>query len=460
MKNYQKIGLGIVLFTILAGLVSINTVKAGNGISKAERDKFDKLMGVGCVGTSDKQSINCHCESALYCKLSNGSYGNDKNKPVNFNYKTTSVGYFKAYSYFFRDYLGHTVSIKKGSDNKTYGRNGNYTAMGQSSNEVKAILHPRLTNVKKGMCQGTSGGWSAWSQGKFYQSLSCVNHGYTRQILFTGPYHPRAYSKVTSRYSNSYINGCGNTSGNSVGFPYNWCTIKMYVKQGAYKGRFKSKTKYKHITMTGELESKPDRTMKFYTPYIYVNNANNQDINLIINSNWNQYSNIEPDFNQKNGWNLKANNNQFVDAENNKTYDHLYYELGMKQISLVRQGQNFSSSVELFSFLNESNFFNKLGLTETQKQNAISSVKKDLPESQNYYLTILDSEAIADISELSISPVPEQVIRKYFAVYPTLLPVATNGDLSYPETEEITNKYTLLETGEIIVQPNIYVIWK
>lgn len=140
--------------------------------------------------------------------------------------------------------------------------------------------------------------------------------------------------------------------------------------------------------------------------------------------------------------------------------DPLYYELALNQITLNRHGRNFSSYAEVMSFLEDGDFFVNLNFTEEEKNNSLEVVREKLTSSaQNYYLTILSSESVAQISELNIIPEPEELVRNYFAIYPSDVPVATTGDLVYPQAPAKSG-YAVWEYGEMIVQPEMQIFWE
>ena len=82
-----------------------------------------------------------------------------------------------------------------------------------------------------------------------------------------------------------------------------------------------------------------------------------------------------------------------------------------------------------------------------------------MPAASSYYLTILTPEAISEISDTVIDPNPETLIRRYFAIYPTETPVLTAAGLDYPEVE-LDQGFTVRDYGEIIITPDMFVLWQ
>lgn len=148
--------------------------------------------------------------------------------------------------------------------------------------------------------------------------------------------------------------------------------------------------------------------------------------------------------------------NLTVDGSKQK---QLFYELAMSKIDLSRSGINFASKESLEAYLKHSDFFSRLHMNDKEKQNSLEYLLPRLSDSPNYYLTILSDDAIKSLSNLTVTPVPEQLVRTYYAVYPTVSPVKTEGELQYPSAFD-QSKPTVKEYGEIIVKPEMYVFWK
>jgi hypothetical protein len=169
------------------------------------------------------------------------------------------------------------------------------------------------------------------------------------------------------------------------------------------------------------------------------------------------YASQNPQFNIENGWELENKDwKLFVEWEQQ---EYLFYELAYNSITLTRNWRNFTTKEELIDFLNNSDFFSKLGFTEEQKNNSINYVIPKIEESSNYYLTILDNNSVENISKLNISPTPDNVYRAYFAIYPTTNKVKTNWDIIYPINTLKNGNFNVVETWEIYVKDMI-VLWK
>lgn len=198
----------------------------------------------------------------------------------------------------------------------------------------------------------------------------------------------------------------------------------------------------------------------FNSPNIYLENAPEGKIYLEIKSDWGTYENQKPNFNLKNGWEVEVKNEEL--RVKNEAVDHLFYELGLKKVELNRNGRNFESQESLVAFLENSEFFARLGFNETEKANSLGYILPKIQEQNTpyYYLTILSDKGINEISELDITPMPEKLVRKYFAIYPSQVQIRTSGDLIYPAVSAETDAYTIKEYGEILVTPEMYVFWE
>jgi hypothetical protein len=194
----------------------------------------------------------------------------------------------------------------------------------------------------------------------------------------------------------------------------------------------------------------------FNSPFIYFEVPDGA-YNVSLDSHWDMYQSVTPAFTAGSGWDVDVKDGQAV--VNGDAYEHLFYELAMHRIDLTRNGINFSSKEELVAFLEDSNFFENLHMSEVEKQNSLAYLVPKLEASPNYYLTILDSAAIESLSQITVAPTPEQLVRTYYAVYPTITPVKTTGGLEYPSDYNHESP-VVKEYGEIIVKPEMYVFWK
>ena len=200
------------------------------------------------------------------------------------------------------------------------------------------------------------------------------------------------------------------------------------------------------------------------SPFIYFLNPPQGNIAVTLNSKLNSYFPL-PSFNTTNGWNVTGDKQKGTVSIDGKEQKNLFYELAMNSVTLNRHGQNFNSKEEITSFLQNSGFFDKLGFSQEQKENSLSYVLQKLNDSKvntkHYYLTILTDESVADISTLAIQPKPKKLIRTYFAIYPTNVPVKTEGSFVFPQKENlIKNNFTVKETGEFLVPNNMTIFFK
>lgn len=196
------------------------------------------------------------------------------------------------------------------------------------------------------------------------------------------------------------------------------------------------------------------------SPFIYFKNIPKNEVSVVIGSKLDMYF-PKPLFNQKNGWILKPESDKISVPGGGK--EGLFYELVVNEINLNRNGRNFSTKEEAVSFLENSDFFEKLGFSEVEKKNSLGYFIPKIQFTQNknyYYLTVLDDSAIENISSLSINPKPANLVRRYFALYPVDVPVKTEGDFVFPKNVDSNNKsFYVKETGEILVSSPMLVFW-
>ena len=194
------------------------------------------------------------------------------------------------------------------------------------------------------------------------------------------------------------------------------------------------------------------RTMN--SPFLYFNDLPDGAYSVRIKSDSKSF-NTDPDFNAKNGWDITINNEQ---------REHLFYELETLGVTLSMNGKSFKGDDALFDYLENKDFFTKLGFTETEKQNSLEYIRDNLPSKPYYYLTILDENSIESVSGLEIRDNNEsliEVVRRYFAIYPTRIPVEPNGDLSFPLYTPSSSLIPYVKDyGEIIFKPDMQVFWR
>jgi hypothetical protein len=226
-----------------------------------------------------------------------------------------------------------------------------------------------------------------------------------------------------------------------------------------YKWELVWKKDYESVSIrwSQSLTTKTITSPSFNSPFIYFKNLPTWNIKLNIDSEWQNYTNETPTFNAENWWNLVFDWKN-VSVDNQKT-DKLFYELALKKVELTRNWKNFASKEELVSFLKNWEFFDKLWFSEEQKENSLNYILPKVWEAKNYYLTILEDTSINNISKLNVFPTPNNIVRKYFAIYPTSLPVKTYGDIVYPQIEDESG-FSVYENGEIYLDNDTFVIWK
>lgn len=194
-------------------------------------------------------------------------------------------------------------------------------------------------------------------------------------------------------------------------------------------------------------------------PIVYLYNPPNGSIKTHIDSRMDTFF-PKPAFTAEGGWDVAVKDG--VQTVGGEPVDHLFYELALPAITLSRHGRNFDSKEEIRTYLAESDFLTKLGFTETEKKNSLAYILSELeaaPDSPYYYLTVVDDAAVAAISTLTINPAPETLVRQYFAVYPSTVPVATVGDFVFPEQQAVDGYY-VKETGELLLDDTMFVSFK
>jgi hypothetical protein len=196
------------------------------------------------------------------------------------------------------------------------------------------------------------------------------------------------------------------------------------------------------------------------SPFLYLKNAPEGPVTISLDSVHDKFSPL-PAFNSENTWKAEVKNGDiYVDGTQT---DHLFYELALNKLTLNRHGRNFSSKEELISYLNTSDFFTNMQFNEEETQNSRDYIINELKEAKdqpNYYLTVLDKEAIEEVSTLNIEPAPTNITRNFFAVYPSYGPVATEGDFIFPAEREATTDFEVMETGELLVNSNMFIFFK
>lgn len=197
-------------------------------------------------------------------------------------------------------------------------------------------------------------------------------------------------------------------------------------------------------------------TPSFNSPFVYLSVPDGQ-YSISLDSEWDRYQSVTPTFTGKARWDVTVHEGQTYVGE--QAQNHLFYELAMHRIDLSRHGENFASKEALVSYLSGSKFFTQLEMTETEKSNSLGYLIPRLPDSENYYLTVLTEESVQALSSITVSPAPEKLVRTYYAIYPTSAPVATDGGLQFVD-KDLTGDSVVKEYGEIIVKPEMYVFWK
>jgi len=194
----------------------------------------------------------------------------------------------------------------------------------------------------------------------------------------------------------------------------------------------------------------------FNTPFIYFDDVEDGAYNVSISSKFDNYRSI-PDFNRQNGWNAEIENN--IIEINNTEVPHLFYELEVGEISLSRHGENFEGKESFLRFLQESDFYSRLGMNEVEAENSFQYVFDNLVDAPNYYLTVLSSSSVDNISQIEVTDKNNNkmpVGRTYFSIYPGPLEIKTDGPLQFPEVIQ----EDVREFGEILIDSSMIVFWE
>lgn len=197
-------------------------------------------------------------------------------------------------------------------------------------------------------------------------------------------------------------------------------------------------------------------TPNFNSPFVYMN-VPDGTYSVAVDSEWDLYQSVTPAFTRAATWDVLVDGGQL--QVGNTDADHLFYELALQKVDLTRNGLNFESKDALVEYLQHSDFFSNLAMSEVEKENSLGYLVPNLPESDNYYLTVLSDESVEKLSNIRVSPAPEKLVRTYYAIYPTSVPVKTNGPLLFAD-KDLSGDSIVKEYGEIIVKPEMYVFWK
>ena len=275
--------------------------------------------------------------------------------------------------------------------------------------------------------------WSAW-----WHNIAnyCHKQGYWHNINFNGEGFPGAITY-----------GRHNGKSNTVSFRVDSRT-EIAVENVHTDGCNESE-----LCVRGKNPVGPGSySMSFNSPYLYVDGLEDGPYEVKIDSEFDNYKSIPP-MNTEQGWAMEIEAGTITVA--NKKLEHLFYELDVSSVKMSRNGINFESKEMLYAYLEDSDFYERLGMNEKESKNSLTYVKEHLKEASNYYLTILDSETIKNISKVEVRGVNGLVEagRRYFAVYPSEYEIKTKGELLFPEILSSSVK----EYGEILVTEDLQV---
>ncbi len=308
--------------------------------------------------------------------------------------------------------------------------------------KAEAVCYNIVPAWDNGFCSLPPGSWGQYNASD--RGIRYENYPPPDYITATCPY-------VQSGYTCTRFAGSGGFCGGWNGYQ---CTRNNFsaIQSGAFTliGRNLPNTVTTYNVQL--IFEKP-------SPFIYFYNAPDGAVEISLDSQLDSYAPL-PAFNDEQGWELVAKDSKLT--LDGKPVDHVFYELALNKISLSRNGRNFASKEEVIMYLNDSDFLTKLGFSQTEKDNSLGYLVPEIEaaaDSEYYYLTVLDAQSVAETGTLTVSPIPDKIVRQYFAVYPTDVPVATTGDFVFPEVELIEG-FIVKETGEFLINPSMFVFFK
>lgn len=318
---------------------------------------------------------------------------------------------------------------------------GTYTVAGCQN--VDKLLTTMCYNtigwlVCNGSYQGTSSPSGTWG---------CFWHGFANYCEAQGIWYGVDRSRWTEAWDNE-----------SFSF-----MLKKGSGEKTYSGRKLGKQDGRYVSLAGAGEAKTTGVSitipNFNSPFVYLENAPAGKVSVSVDSEWDLFTAQAPAFNRADGWNLDSDGKSVTLGGEGAS--SLFYEIALSKVELSRNGRNFASKEELVSFLKNGGFYESMGFTADEKADSLGYVLGKIPEgSANYYLTVMDPSSVSKVSDLSVSPAPERLDRRYFAVYPTDVPVKTSEDLSYPAPAPASSGFVAKEHGEIVVTDSMSVLWK
>ena len=296
--------------------------------------------------------------------------------------------------------------------------------------------------------------WESWgslwfrSSERFVTLWACVAQWHIRMATFYGPYDVW--------HTDDSVRWCMWSSGR--------CDFAVATKtdEKLYYGDVLENVPDEGLTMEwihGYLTDEAVFVYNFNTPFLYFDNQPKGEIDVQINTELDMYTSQDPEFNIENGWSVQSDWQDIYVKWQER--DHLFYKFAFDKVEMTRQGKNFDSKEWLKDYLENSAFFEKLWFSEQEKQNSLWYMYDVLEDSPNYYLTILEEDAINNLVNYDISKEPEELIRRYYVVYPTKNEVNTVGWLNFPDNVDISDdKYTIKDYGEIYMKNGMFPSWK
>jgi hypothetical protein len=149
----------------------------------------------------------------------------------------------------------------------------------------------------------------------------------------------------------------------------------------------------------------------------------------------------------KNGWDVVADPNGNISYQNER-FDYLYYEASLPDELITPPAEGFVMRYdERALFLTD--LVTKLGLNEKETKQFVDYWVPILPKSPYYFVGIMPSETLNELSPLLITPKPKNLIRVTLYFKPLEKSIPVSHPLLLPVTRD---GYTAVEWGGIFKQ--------
>lgn len=143
-------------------------------------------------------------------------------------------------------------------------------------------------------------------------------------------------------------------------------------------------------------------------PAIYLYPTKKENVNVKVNTTG-FFTLTIPDYNSSTGWNVIANPDGIIEANNNR-YPYLYYESKVPDSKITKPQNGYVVTQNELSQLFQT-LLPKLGLNNKEMKEFTDYWTKALPHSPYYFVGIMEKESIDQIEPLDINPSPDSIIR-------------------------------------------------